>query len=154
MVLSFYSGFEALTTKPIVKLTKTTNHKKHQNHCTNREKPEKPPFSSCLSKSRIRGFFGFCSGFDGQELETTVKNQAKPPATTTNHQNYCKNQEKPKTPPFSNYLSKSRIRGFFLGFCSVCGGQELWFFSVFTVVLVVCCGCWWFFLAFTVVSSS
>ena len=57
-------------------------------------------------------FLGFLRWFWWSTARNHRKNQEKPPKTTTNHQNHRKNQDQPKKTPFSNYLSKSRIRGF------------------------------------------
>ena len=88
--------------------------------------PQKPRqtkktlFSNYLSKSRIRGFSWFLQRFWWSRARNHRKNQEKPPKTTTNHQNHCKNQEK------KNTIFKLSLKI-----------QNSWFFLVFTVVLVV-----------------
>ena len=105
--LGFYSGFSGQELETTIK-SKKNNHQKPQQTTKTTVKTKK----NHKNRWFVVVFGGFSSGFGSQELETTVetkKNHQKPRQTTKTTVQTKKNH---KNPPLSNYLSKSRIRGF------------------------------------------
>ena len=103
----------------------TQNHENHQNHCKSQEKPKKNNSIFKLSlKIEFCWFLGFYSDFGGQELETTVKTQEKPPKNTKKHKTTLQKPRKTKN-NFVQTISQNRVLVVFLGLYGSFGGQEL-----------------------------